>query len=235
MPIPLLAVLLIGAAVKTGGNILSNHETRKSNRKQAEHQKAVNEANRITTLGNMENELRGGMGSDYMQAGDIDRAMVGQSRANMQNTYLGQLQAESQYTSLLASNERALGELTANQGASGAKMDVNLQSVIERELTEQAAGQRNQIDKGLNLSTYQNKLATDEMGEQSNRLRNKYEEGSAVMSIYNFRRERVNADTKLQNSYLDDVIKDNTYNESWFLADLFGAGAAGMDAWAMSY
>lgn len=227
-----LAAVGIGALAKGIGGILERKAQRDQARKEARHQKKLANYRRDTVLGSMEKELVMGMESDYERRGDIDTQMRSQATASAQNTYIGQLGAENQYMGMLASNERAMGELQTQQGASGTKADVNLQTVINAELQANASAQRNQIDKGLNLSTYQNQLATDAAKTEIDRLGRKYDPNSAVMNLYNYKRSRVTGETAIQTNYLDDVIKDNTYNGQWFMADLLGGLGAATDATA---
>lgn len=230
-----IAALVVGGIAKAVGGILEGHQTRENNREEAERQKELAEYRKNTALGTMQRELGVAMEGDYLAYGDIQNQLAGEITSSAQGTYIGQLAAEDQYTGLLASNERASGELVAQQGASGTKQDITLQTVIDSELRANANTQRTQIDKGLEMNAYRNKLVADSGQEQLERLGRKYEPNSAFMRLYDYKRERITGETKLQTSYLDDIIRSNQYNAGWFFSDLLGVTAAASDTATAGY
>lgn len=231
----LIGLLVVGAAAKFAGGVVGRAEERKAARKQAEQGIKDAEFKRDTALGTMERQLVGNMGEDYLAAGDLENQANTQGIASAQNTFIGQLQAEQDMMDLKASNARSSAELVATQGASGAKQDVNLQTVIDAELQANENAKRSQIDKGLSIATYQRSNTLDAMKTQQNRLESKYDEGSAVRNLYNYQGKRIRQGTTLQTTYLNDVIKDNTYNAGWFAADLLGGFGAAADVGSSLY
>jgi len=218
-----LVATAIGGAAKWLGGVISRKNQREETTDQATYEKAKAEYDRDTNLGIMEKQLASSMEQDYIAAGDLEKQRGQEATASAQQTFLGQLQAEEELTSMKATNARSLGELQAVQGGSGAKADINLQTVINAELQAGENSKRAQIDKQQGLATYSRKNATDAMKTQQNRLESKYEEGGSVRDLYNYQRTRVTGDTLLTTTYLDDTIKKQEYfGNGWFLADLLG-------------
>jgi len=229
----MLGSLVVGAIATGVSGIISRKNQREETIEQAEFEKEKAEFDRDTNLGIMEKQLASSMEQDYIAAGDLEKQRNQEATASAQQTFLGQLQAEEELTSMKATNARSIGELQAVQGGSGAKEDINLQTVINAELQAGENAKRNQIDKQLGLATYSRKNATDAMKTQQNRLESKYEEGGSVRDLYNYQRTRVTGDTLLTTTYLDDTIKEQEYfGNGWFLADLLGFAGASADAGA---
>src|SRR5512134_3035866 len=102
----------------------------------------------------------------------------------------------------MAGMEKTRGELGALQGASGAKQDLTVQTILNREFLQQVQGARKQIDAGLDLSVYQNQVSVDQMKNRISGARGAYDPGSAVRNLYNYRRGRITGEEEIRSSYL---------------------------------
>ena len=224
-----VASLAVGAIAGGVGAAMSARAARKQARAQARYQKAQNEARRKTTLGTMEHDLVEGMTSTYEQAGDITGQINAQSTSAMSNTYLGQLASESELTNMKQQDAEASGALNLQMGASGAEQDVTLQTVINSQMQQQENEKRSAIDASRDLSVFQNDTNVANAKTTQNRMLTKYNPGDAVMRRYEYTRRRVNAEADITSSYMDDIIKENKYNATWFAADALGflSSAAG--------
>ena len=77
-------------------------------------------------------------------------------------------------------------------------------------------------------------MSLAEANTQARELRDKYNEGSAFMELYNLKRQGIEDASAIdlqkltaKDSYLDSIVEDNKYDFGWFMADFFGvAGAA---------
>jgi hypothetical protein len=223
--------LAVGGAAKVFGGWKKRKAKRRAQKKEAKYQKALAqeqaryqremaEFQKESALETMEKELAMGMETEYEQMGEAETQLLGQSAASYQQTYIGQLAAEQEYTQALTGAERAMGDIQAQQASSGAKEDITLQTIINSEIQQNLNAQRTRIDKGLSLSDYQTQLGIRSAKVEIDRLGRKYEPNSAFMNLYNYKRERVTGETAiqlahintqeaLQTSYLDSIIKAN--------------------------
>lgn len=231
----LIGALVVGGIAKAAGGAISREAERKNNIETAIYNMEKLRLQTDTMLGSMQREMTLNMEGDYEQYGDIDTAMRGRAGLQAQQTYMGQLGQENEYMGTIASNERAMGELESQQAAGGTKEDVNLQAVINSELQANANAQRTQIDKSLGLSVHQMKLETDQAKTAIGRIEGKYEENSAMMNLYNYKRNRIQEQTAFEMNYLQKAIRDNQYTGNWVLADIFGGITAATDTITQIY
>jgi hypothetical protein len=225
------AALAVGGAAKIYGGWKSRRAKRRAQKKEAKYQKALAqeqaryqremaEFQKESALETMERELAMGMETEYEQMGEAETQLLGQSAASYQQTYIGQLAAEQEYTQALTGAERAMGDIQAQQASSGTKEDITLQTIINSEIQQDLNAQRTRIDKGLSLSDYQTQLGIRSAKAEIDRLGRKYEPNSAFMNLYNYKRERVTGETAIQlahintqeaiqTSYLDSIIRAN--------------------------
>ena len=238
-----LALTVIGATASVAGSIYNNQQKQEDTRDQATQAIAETNYQRDTNLNTMEKQLVGSMENDYLGAQDLEAARNANSTASAQSSYMEQLAAEEQYTSGLVQNARNSGELALSMGASGAKEDLALATVINAEMTQNAAAQRGGIDKTRGLATYQRDTANQASRTSQSRLEQKYEDGSAVKGLYNYQRERITGGVELETTYLQGVIDENSDYLSWgnwwgsdsMWGDLLTAGsaAANIGKWAI--
>lgn len=241
----LLTALVVGAIAKAGAGILGRANQRQEARSEASYQIKQNnldiqgvQQNRDTALGTMERELAASKETDLNNATAIQRGASQQFTLEMQDSYLSQLAAESKHSDLMASTTQQMGQLSATMGGSGARRDLTLGRVMAAEQGRQIAESRKTIDASRDRSIASGQMNIAEAALRANEVRQKYDEGSAFMELYNFKRAGITqtanqdlAKLTAKDSYLQNIIKDNTYNGAWFLADLFGvagdaAGAA---------
>ena len=238
-----LALAVIGSAVSVAGTIYNNTQEQEKVREQATQAIAETNYQRDTNLNTMEKQLAGSMENDYLGAQDLEASRNANSVASAQSSYMGQLAAEEQYASGLVQNARNSGELSLSMGASGAKEDLALATVINAEMTQNAAAQRGGIDKTRGLATFQRDTTNQASRTSQGRLEQKYDDGSAVRSLYNYQRERITGGAELETTYLQAAIDDNSDYMSWgnwwgsdsMWGDLLTAGSAVADIgkWAV--
>ena len=232
-----LTLTVLGTGASVAGSIYNNKPEEERQREQAEQSKKEAEFQRDTQLGTMERQLVQNMGSDYESAQDIEAARNASAISASQSTYVSQLAAEEQFSTGLAQNAQSMGDLERSMGASGAKEDTTLATIVQNEMNASASVQRQNIDKTMGLSAYQLQENARQSKTQQARLEGKYQPGSAVMNLYNYQRQRINEGTTLETTYLDSVIEDNSDYLSWsnwwgsdaMWGDVLTAGAGMVD------
>ncbi len=223
----LIASLVVGAAASAGAGILSRKNQRQQARKEAQYQIDTIAADTKTTLGTMQRELAVQKDADLKKANQIERSAIDDNTANMQSAYIEQLASESSHIDLIESSMQELGTASAQQGASGVRMDATLGSVMTNRANQQISQSRDLIDRTSKTQAGVGALNLAEARAQASEIRSQYDPGSAFMDLYHYKRSRVMSKALLDTAYYSGIKKDNEYNTNWFLADLFGvAGAA---------
>lgn len=245
----LIAALAIGGIASAVGGILErknqrNEATKKANQEkdQLGFQKQELEYQKNTALGTMEQELGLQKAETLANAADSDAATIAGFTSSMEDTYLSQLGAEAQYRDVLQQGEQAQGSITAAAGSGGIRGNDIVGNVIAGQFQEQAALKRKTIDSGIGASVTKAKTMADlSMGETA-RMRAQFDDGSAFMALYDYKRQRIQGAADIQSlamedqsSYLDSVIKDNKYNWNWFAADALGVTTAAANAYVAGY
>lgn len=221
--------LIAGAALGLGGRILQRSQQRKQARAEAKYQKAQAELQAETQRGNLSNELIAAKTQDYEAASGLAReAREGSIRAN-KGLFESQRTGEEAYMGLVSQGAAASADLGAQSALTGAEEDDTLRTIMEKGIRQQMVSGRRQLDTQRDLGTWTNMNEMGKMLESSEALRSKYNEGGQAMRVHDFQLGQINKGESLTTSYLDKVIKDNTYNRTWFLADAldFGASAFG--------
>ena len=231
----LLIALIVGAAATAGAGILNRHTQRQEARDQANYQKAQLSLQTETNLGMLDKDLAAQKDADLTQATAIERGALGELTAGMQQTYIEQLAAESQHMDLLSTTAQEKGAVQAQEGMSGARSDTTLGSIVSADQSRRVQESRSAIDRGVKTSVGMGQANLTEAKTRANTLRNRYSEGSAVMDLYNFKKQQINKGDVLESGWLDDVIEDNTYNWQWAMADVFGVTSAAAGAVSSAY
>ena len=243
----LIAALVVGAAASAGSKVLANANERQENREKAEYEKQQNElakqaleAQRKSALGQLDLELAASKEADFAQATAIQRGASEQFTQSMQNTYMSQLAAESQHMDLMSNAAQEMGQLNATMGTSGARQDTTLSQVMAAEERRKISESRATIDTARDQAIAAGSMNVLEATTRANELRSKYDTGSAYMDLYNFKRQSIETASDIdlqklvtQGTYLDQQIKENKYNWTWFAADAFsvlGAATGGVSS-----
>lgn len=220
---------------------------RNDKKREAKAKKKANKYNRDTILGEMERELeiKKLEAERYaeevlLQSAQAEGRIEQSYGSNVQNAYITQLNSENAFLKGKVENQKSIGDLKSQAGGSGVRNSGSIELLIA---TEQAANNteealaRKTIDSGMSAMVSGSQVSRREGLDKVEQVRTKvaqtlsnFEEGSAYMDLYNYKRERVTGATELQNEYLDDVI-DSTYDWSGYLGDAIKIGAyAGMGA-----
>lgn len=245
----LIAALVVGALASAGSGILSRYNDRQEAIKEADYQQDQNDADKViaqakkaSALGTMERELTVAKEDDFSQAAAIQRGASNQFTSSMQETYLSQLAGESKHMDLMAGSVQEMGNLNATMGSSGARKDTTLSNIMAADHQRQIAESRKTLDSTRDLSVGTGQMNLAEANTKAGEIRAKYNEGSAFMDLYNFKRADIEnlsdlemAKYDLKDSYLDDIIEDNEYDFGWFMADFFGVAGAAANGVASAY
>lgn len=223
----MLGIIIGGAIIAGVGGAMARRQQREQARKEAEYQKKLAEERRKTALGTMENNMIGEMEKTYSDAYDAGVDMKTSATAASYSTFLGEKAAEAQYLKDVASATEASGGADAAMGASGAKADVNLQTVINAQITQDLATERQGIDGSRTSGIYAMTKQAEKYKTAIGRAETAFDEGSTIMRSYQWNRDRVNVETDITVDYLNQVIHDNQYNGDWFAADILGFASAG--------
>lgn len=226
----------------------------KAQKEQNENQQEANEYRRDTILGEMERELAIEKQQANQWASEV-RLQAAQSEGrieqsygeNVQNAYITQLNSENALLKGKVENQRSIGGLKAQVGSSGVRNSGSVELLVATELaannTEETLA-RKTIDSGMSAMVSGSQVSRREGLDKVEQVRSKvnqtlanFDEGSAYMDLYNYKRERVIGSTDLANEaledangYLDSVI-DSTYDWTGYLGDAIKIGAfAGMGA-----
>ncbi len=237
----LIAALVVGALASAGAGILGRANEREEATKEANYQLAQNaldkqtaQANKDQALGQMERELTVSKENDFSDAAAIQRGASNQFTSSMQETYLSQIAGKSKHMDLVANTSQEMGQLASAMGSSGARADTTLATVMGADQRRQIAESQASLAASQELAVGAGQMNLAEANTKANEIRAKYNEGSAFMELYNFKRQGIEtlsdidaSKMNLKDSYLNDIVQENKYNGSWFLADFFGvAGAA---------
>jgi len=222
-----IASAVVGAGTSLAGGIYSRYQQREQIRDQAEE-----ERDRLAEQkANLQNELS--------QSKENAKQKVTQ---NMEQTYLSQLEAESQYMDAKAQGSASIGTLDAKTSAGGIQQGTTIQQVSRANIQKSLSTQRQVIDKSLSSAV-----------QNVNDTRRSFKAGSAYMNVYQGKIEGINAADKraketiesteygkipswaivgaafdpLVGSILGLASKGKARGSDWFLADLFNAGTAG--------
>lgn len=218
--------LIAGSALSLGGRMLARSQQRKQARAEATQKKKEAELQAETARGNLSNELIGAKTQDYQAASDLSReAREGSIRAN-KSLFEAQRTGEEAYMGLVEQGAAASADLGAQSALSGAEEDSNLRTIMEKGIRQQMTTGRRQLDTQNALGTWANASEMGKMLESAEGLRTKYNEGGQAMRAYNFQLGQINKGEALTTSYLNSVIKDNTYKGAWILADALDIGAS---------
>jgi F0F1-type ATP synthase membrane subunit b/b' len=220
----IVAIIMLGAALVRGiGNIFSNAAARDKEAKEAKYQLDQLNAYTTATLNAMDAELASNKEADFIKATAIERGATEQFTANMQNTYLSQLSAESSYMDQLAASNDTMGKLQTAAGTSGARTDTMLMGITKSILDEQNKTTRTSIDATRDSNVATGLASVNEAKTQANELRAQYDEGSAYMALFNTKRQGIIDAANVKKTYLQSVYKDATTYDWWdFGADFFG-------------
>ena len=220
---------------------------RTARKKEAKAKKKAAEYQRDTILGEMERELaikkqeaEEWAAEVRLQSAQAEGRIEQSYGENVQNAYITQLNSENAFLKGKVENQRSIGGLKSQAGASGVRNSGSVELLVA---TEQAANNaeeglaRRTIDSGMSAMVSGSQVSRREGLDKVEQVRKKasdtlaqFDEGSAYMDLYNYKRERVTGATALQTEYLDDVI-DSTYDWSGYLGDAIKIGAyAGMGA-----
>lgn len=231
----LLIALIVGAAATAGAGILSRANERQEAKDKANYQKEQLALQTETNLGMLDKDLAAQKDSDFTQATAIERGALGELTAGMQQTYIEQLGAESQHMDLMSTTAQEKGAVQAQEGMSGARSDITLGSIVSADQSRRVKESRSAIDRGVKTSVGIGQMNFGESKTRAKTLRERYSEGSAVMDLYNFKKQQIQKGDTLESGWLDDVIEDNTYNWQWAMADVFGVAGAASSAVASAY
>ena len=234
----------LGQAMADGYNEVTGRNDKKREAKAA---KKAAEYQRDTILGEMEKELaikkqeaEEWAAEVRLQSAQAEGRIEQSYGENVQNAYITQLNSENAFLKGKVENQRSIGGLKSQAGASGVRNSGSVELLVA---TEQAANNaeeglaRRTIDSGMSAMVSGSQVSRREGLDKVEQVRKKasdtlaqFDEGSAYMDLYNYKRERVTGATALQTEYLDDVI-DSTYDWSGYLGDAIKIGAyAGMGA-----
>jgi|GEM_PF-5703603 len=223
----LIAALVIGAIASAGAGILSRANERQEAREKANYEKDKLALQTETNLGMLDLDLAAQKDADMNQATAIERGALGEMTAGMQQSYIEQLAAESSHADLLATTAQESGTVGAQEGMSGARRDITLGSIISSDQARRVNASRSSIDRQRDTAVGVGQMNWIESKTRAQSLRDRYNENSPLMNLYNFKKEQIMKGAELEDDWLDKVIDDNTYNWKWGLADFFGvAGAA---------
>lgn len=237
----LIAALVVGALASAGAGILGRANEREEATKEANYQIAQNnldiqalEQNKTQALGQMEKELAVSKENDLAQAAATQRGATNQFTTSMQETYLSQLAGKSKHMDLVANTTQERGQLNSAMGSSGARADTTLATVMGADQRRQIAESQAALASSQELAVGAGQMSLAEANTQARELRDKYNEGSAFMELYNLKRQEIEDASAIdlqkltaKDSYLDSIVEDNKYDLGWFMADFFGvAGAA---------
>lgn len=231
----LIAALVVGAIASAGSGILSRANERQEAKDKANYQKEQLALQTETNLGMLDKDLAAQKAADFTQATAIERGALEELTAGMQQTYIEQLASESQHMDLLSTSAQEKGAVQAQEGMSGARSDTTLGSIVSADQSRRVKESRSAIDRGVKTSVGMGQMNLAEAKTRAKTLRDRYEEGSAVMDLYNFKKQQINKGDVLESGWLDDVIEDNTYNWQWAMADVFGVTSAAAGAVSSAY
>ena len=245
-----IAALVIGAAVKAIGAIASNANERKETREQAEYD--MDQANlreqaldyeKDTALGNLEKQTGIAQQDAYSQAAATEKEAIGQYTEQASQTYLGQLAAEENFMDLRQAGFEAQGQMTATTGASGIRKNDTLGGVLDRQIAQKETAARRSIDASRDGSMYGAGRQLERANSAAGLAREQFQQGSAYMNLYDYRRERIEGAADIQalsierqKTYLQDTIDEQDYGkDSWFWIDLLSVAGAASDAYSQGY
>lgn len=163
------------------------------------------------------------LGIEAEQTYDQANALETSLTSGAQNTYLGQLAAEGRLLDTMQQGEEAAGSLAARAGASGVKSGGTLADVLQSQTAERTGLMRKSIDSARETSMAEFGTQAKTLGK----MRSQFDQGSAYMDLYRFKRDRVTQGAQMDIDYANKVYNQNKYNLGWFAADLFDTISAG--------
>jgi hypothetical protein len=178
----------------------------------------------------------------YAQAGIAEKAAAGDFTQAMSASFLGQLNAEQQFTDLQQQGAEAQGTVAARAGASGTRGNKTVSQVLQRQIAEKEGFARRSITAAREGSIDQATRGYEKTMGSVDLAREQFEPGSAYMNLYNYRRARIGGEADevpgitSQTSYLKKIIADLDYwKGNWWAADLLSLGSAGANAYSTAY
>lgn len=218
-----LIMLIAGAAITAGANLYGNIKAREEEKKQSEYDLKQHETDTQATLDTLDADLAQQKEADFRQATAIERGASAEFTSRMQQTYLGQIQAEHEYVDQLAEGESISGGVRAAAGTSGAGKDAILERVVNETIGQKNDFVRENIDRTRDAATTQGLAMVEEAKTQANVVRSRYDSGSAYMEFFNTKRQGIVDSTTLKTNYLQDIYDDAHTYDGWDLTDdIFG-------------
>jgi len=154
-----------------------------------------------------------------------------------QQAYYESLAGYAELNDLIANDKRVIGDLVSNRAASGLKGSGTVEDLISTEtsrITEREQFRKSQLDSQIasmvsgNIIQRQAGLSdVFETKQQASEQLAQFNEGSAYMELYNYKRKQAYEEYKQTDTYLQSLI-DDQHSVSGYVGDVVNAAGGAL-------